>query len=457
VNKWAVRVVMLVLAAGAVVGCVYGYRRATRPAELSYRTVTVDRGPIVARVTATGTLSAHVTVQVGAQVSGRLTEILVDFNSSVKKGQILARLDPELYKAALGGAHANTYQAMGALAQIRATLAKDTSLAERAKALHDGGLMSQQDYENALAQVKVDAAAVDAQKGQVEQNRASEHQAEINLAYCTIYSPIDGTVISRNVDVGQTVAASLTAPVLFTIAEDLHKMQVDTNVTEGDVGKLRDGMRASFVVDAYANERFSGMILQIRNAATTVQNVVTYDAVIEVENPDLKLRPGMTANATFNYDRREDTLRVPNAALRFRPPASLAPAGSAAMAAAAPSDAAPAPPGTGGRSWGGRNGSPGGSGSAGPAGSASARPRRGPRPPTDSSTKLVWVMRGPKPEPVVVKVGLTDGSFTEVVSGEIQENDEVVLELATDDAAAGSAKGGAGQPLGGGQQPRLRL
>src|SRR5262249_37689018 len=204
--------------------------------------------------------------------------------------QIIARLDPALFQAALASARANTYQATGLLNQQKATLAKDKKLAERAKDLHAQGLMSQQDFDNAQSAVEVDSAAIEAQKGQVEQSRALEHQAEINLAYCTIISPIDGTVISRNVDVGQTVAASLQAPTLFTIAEDLHKMQVDTSVTEGDVGKLRDGMKASFVVDAYANDRFVGVIQQIRNAATTVQNVVTYDAVIEVENTDLKLR-----------------------------------------------------------------------------------------------------------------------------------------------------------------------
>ena len=228
--------------------------------------------------------------------------------------------------AAQASAHANTLQTVGVVAKSKATLERDTALAERAKLLHDQGIMSQQDYDNAVALVPIDKGDLAAQVGNMEQARANEHQADINLAYCTIISPIDGTVISRSVDVGQTVAASLSAPVLFTIAEDLHKMQVDTNVTEGDVGKLRDNMRASFVVDAYANERFMGVVQQIRNAATTVQNVVTYDAVIEVENDELKLRPGMTANATFNYDRREDALRVPNAALRFRPPPARSPA-----------------------------------------------------------------------------------------------------------------------------------
>jgi HlyD family secretion protein len=446
------RAVIVLLAVGAVVGCVVGYRRMTRPAELVYRTANTERGSIVARVTATGTLSAHVTVQVGAQVSGRLLEILVDFNSSVKKGQVIARLDPALFQAALASARANTVQAAGMVAKSRATLEKDKKLLERAKQLRTEGLMSQQDLDNAAAAVDVDTADLEAQRGQLEQNRAQEHQAEINVAYCTIISPIDGTVISRNVDVGQTVAASLQAPTLFTIAEDLHKMQVDTNVTEGDVGKLRDGMRASFVVDAYANERFSGVIQQIRNAATTVQNVVTYDAVIEVENPDLKLRPGMTANATIVYDRREDALRVPNAALRFRPPPALADSAAPLLAAISaslpPAEAPPPAPRDHGTNPAARA-----SGSAGPAPSASARPRRGPRVTTDPSNKVLWVMRGNKPVPVAVRVGLTDGSFTEVVSGDVQEGDAVVLEAASgDDPGAATAK-----PAAGGQPPRMRL
>ena len=469
---------MVLLVAGATAGGVLGYKRATRPAELTFRTVAVDRGNIVARVTATGTLSAHVTVQVGAQVSGRLADILVDFNSPVKKGQVIAHLDPDLFKAAQASSHANTLQMMGVAAKSRATLDRDTSLAERAKLLNAQGIMGQQDYENALALVPIDKGDLAAQVGNLEQARAQEHQADINLAYCTIISPIDGTVISRNVDVGQTVAASLSAPVLFTIAEDLHKMQVDTNITEGDVGKLKDGMRATFVVDAYANERFVGVIQQIRNAATTVQNVVTYDAVIEVENTELKLRPGMTANATINFDRREAVLRVPNAALRFRPPPSMASALPSASAPP-PSDSAPAGSPSGGHSWGGRGsgdarpsgpdgGHPHTPGSASPAvsasaavdggapspsASASARPHRQRGGAGESTQKYLWVMRGPKPEPVPVRTGLTDGSFTEIVSGEVNEGDNIVLE-----AISGDEPAGAGKPPGAsGQQPRMRL
>jgi len=455
---------MLLLAAGAVAGGVLAYKRATRPAELVFRTAPVERGSVVARVTATGTLSAHVTVQVGAQVSGRLAEILVDFNSPVKKNQVIARLDPALFQAALAQARANAFQAQGTLSKSKATLDNAVKLLERAKSLHTEGLMSQQDLDTAAANVDVDKGDLESQKGNLEQARAQEHQADINLAYCTIVSPIDGTVISRNVDVGQTVAASLSAPVLFTIAEDLHKMQVDTNVTEGDVGKLRDGMRASFVVDAYANERFNGVIQQIRNAATTVQNVVTYDAVIEVENPELKLRPGMTANATIVYDRREKVLRVPNAALRFRPPPALAGSAPAPASAAppAPADsAAPAPPADSaapaaapagsGSTWPAH--ARGGAGDT-PAGAASGRPHRMRGPPGDDSAKVLWVMRGLAPVQVAVKAGLTDGSFTEIVSGDLKEGDAVVLEATSSDEPAAPAKppgGGANQP------PRMRL
>ena len=454
VNKWAVRALLLLLAIGATVGGVYAYRAATRPPEISYHTVKLERGGIVARVSATGTLSAHVTVQVGAQVSGRLSDILVDFNSLVKKGQVIARLDPALFQASLASAHANTLQAAGMLSKSRATLENNKMLLERAKKLHDEGLMSQQDFDTASANVNVAKGDVDSQAGNYEQARAQEHQAEINLAYCTIISPIDGTVISRNVDVGQTVAASLSAPVLFTIAEDLHKMQVDTNVTEGDVGKLLDGQRASFVVDAYPNDRFNGIIHQIRNAATTVQNVVTYDAVIEVENPDLKLRPGMTANVTVNYDRRENALRVPNSALRFRPPPALAGAASAALAAAAP-DGAPTRGHGSATPAGGSSAAPATSASAAaPSASASARPRRQwGRQAQDPTAKVLWVQRDPKlpPVPVPVKVGLTDGTYTEIVSGDVQEGDAVVTEAMTGDEPAPTGRPGGNGP------PRMRL
>ncbi|APR87219.1 Macrolide-specific efflux protein MacA [Minicystis rosea] len=458
---------------GAAGGGVYAYRVATKPAELTYRTVKIERGNIVARVAATGTLSAHVTVQVGSQVSGRVHQLMVDFNSSVKKGQVIAKIDPSIFEAAVAQARANAYAAQGNLTKAKAQALDAQRKLERAKQLRADGLASIADVETADTALEVAKAQIEASKGELEQARASQHQAEVNLAYTTIVSPIDGTVISRSVDVGQTVAASLQAPVLFTIAEDLRKMQVDTNVTEGDVGKLRSGMPATFLVDAYPNERFRGTIQQIRNAPQTVQNVVTYDAVIDVENEELKLKPGMTANVTIVYDRREGVLRVPNAALRFRPPPALAsaypsasasaprpswngppslpssdaPSGSAAPAAsvsAAPASsgsAAPAPSGSSGRRRGRFGGGFGpGGGSFGPGGGGGD---------DASGAKTLWVMRGEKPQPVVVRVGLTDGTSTEILSGDVNEGDSIVLEAQSSDDPApspSSRPGGAGGP-----------
>src|SRR5215472_12744590 len=269
-----------------------------RPAAPRFETATVQRGRLISRVTATGTLSALVTVQVGTQVSGRIAQLNVDFNSSVKKGDLIAKIDPQLFEAAVEQARANYIEAKGNLAKSRAQAADAQRQLIRAKTLLQKQLISQADHDTTETAKLAADAQVEVSLGAVEQARAALHQAEINLAYTSIISPIDGTVISRNVDVGQTVAASLQAPTLFTIAENLKKMQVDTNVAEADVGRLEPGMIATFTVDAYPNERFRGTIRQIRNAPQTVQNVVTYDAVIDVDNSDLKLRPGMTTNVT---------------------------------------------------------------------------------------------------------------------------------------------------------------
>jgi HlyD family secretion protein len=241
----------------------------------------------------------------------------------------------------------------------------------------------------------------------------------VNLAYTNIVSPTNGTVISRNVDVGQTVAASLSAPTIFVIAEDLAKMQVDTNVAEADVGRLKAGMAASFTVDAYPGEIFRGKIRQVRNAPQTVQNVVTYDAVIDVDNVELKLKPGMTANVTFVYAEKDDVLKLPNAALRFRPPPSmLGDAKGGAPGAKAPG--AGGPTGTGGA------GAPGAGGGA--------RPGAGGGRPGDASGRSVWTLAGDKPAQVKVKTGISDGTFTEVVEGELKAGDVVI----TDALGAGS-------------------
>ncbi|MCU1276758.1 MAG: secretion protein HlyD, partial [bacterium] len=331
--KRALVAALVVLVAGAAV---YFFLHGRKPAAVHYETAKVTRGNITARVTATGTLSALVTVQVGSQVSGRISQINVDFNSPVKKGQVVARIDPQLFAAAMENAKANVAAAEGQLAQSKANAKNAELQRQRSRKLREQNLVAQADLDTAEATADAAVANVAMQTGQLAQARAQMHQAQVNLDYTTIISPTDGTVISRAVDVGQTVAASLQAPTLFTIAQDLTKMQVDTSVAEADVGKLKPQMAATFTVDAYPAERFRGTVRQIRNAPTTVQNVVTYDAVIDVDNSDLKLKPGMTANVTFVFAEKRDSLRVANAALRFKPPAELlapaAPSGGAAAA-----------------------------------------------------------------------------------------------------------------------------
>jgi HlyD family secretion protein len=398
------------LALGVAVGAAglgyWQYRVRHQTPEVSYKTASVERRNIVGRVTASGTLSAIVTVQVGTQVSGRIQKLYADFNSTVTKGELVAKIDPAIFEASVQQAQANYMAAKAGVTTAEANaLAADKQYA-RTKALHDQNLAAQADLDTAEANVATSHSAIEAAKASVAQALASLHQAQVNLSYTSIISPIDGVVISRTVDVGQTVAASLSAPTLFTIAQDLTKMQVDTNVAEGDVGRLEVGMKTFFTVDSFPGQRFLGKIRQIRNSATTVQNVVTYDAVIDVDNTDLKLRPGMTANVTVVYAERRKVLAVANAALRFRPPAALAPATSG----------------------------------------ESHRPRgHGPSSGADApETHSVWLMHGVLPQPVPVHTGLTDGTVTEVVDGDLNEGDPVVVESTAPDSAPTST-GGAGQ------------
>ncbi len=392
------RLVILFAAAAVLAAAVVAWRwraSAAKP-RLQIESAKVDRGRIVAKVTATGTLSAIVTVQVGSQVSGRVAALYADFNSPVKKGQLIAKIDPQLFQAAVEQARANYVAAQGNLAKSKAQAADADRQYVRNKALAERKLIAQADLDTAQSNADAARAQVDASVGAVEQAKAALHQADVNLAYTDITSPTSGVVISRNVDVGQTVAASLQAPTLFVIAEDLAKMQVDTSVAEADVGRLSAGMTATFTVDAYPSETFQGAVRQIRNAPQTVQNVVTYDAVIDVANVALKLKPGMTANVTFVYAEKDDVLRVPNAALRFRPPPDLA-----------------AFSGAGGRP-GNRGGAPG-----------AAPP---PKPVQTPDQRTLWVVRDDKPAAVRVKTGISDGAFTEVVDGALEPGDAVVTD-----------------------------
>ncbi|MBI5547205.1 MAG: efflux RND transporter periplasmic adaptor subunit [Deltaproteobacteria bacterium] len=398
------------------------YFKGPAPLGERVRTVALGRGPIAAKVTATGTLSALVTVQVGSQVSGRIAELHADFNSPVKKGQVIARIDSQLFEASVAQSKANLLAAEGNLARSRAQAAEADRQLERQKALAGRQLIAQAELDTALANAEAAHAGVQASQGSVEQAKASLSQAKVNLAYTTIVSPIDGVVISRNVDVGQTVAASLQAPTLFTIAEDLARMQVHTNVAEADIGKLKPEMVATFLVDAYPQVPFTGTIRQIRNSPINVQNVVTYDAVIDVENPDLKLKPGMTANVTVIWAQTDDVLRVPNQALRFRPSADLLPTVPEGAAAA-----------------------------ASPAGAKAERRSRSAGAAGNPAEKQVWALREGALEQVSVTAGLTDGTYTEVAGGRLREGDLVVIEAVSESSEAPKT---GGSPFGGPPQVR---
>ncbi len=404
-KRWWIGALVLLLGAGVV-----WWTRREDPKAIKYETAQVDRGRISSRVTATGTLSALVTVQVGSQVSGRIQALYADFNSQVKKGQLLAEIDPQLFQAAVEQARANHLAAQGNFARTKVQAADAERKFQRAKALAERKLIALAELDTAQAEAEAAKAQVLASQGAVEQTRAALNQAQVNLTYTKIHSPIDGAVISRTVDVGQTVAASLQAPTLFTIAEDLRKMQVNTSVAEADVGKLRPDMHASFTVDAYPGERFRGTVRQIRNAPQTVQNVVTYDAVIDVENPELRLKPGMTANVTFVHAEKDDVLRVPNAAFRYRPPVVAREADGGQRRRAAPS-------GIGG-------------------GGAPPRDQRGPE------KRSVWVLRDGQPARVEVEAGISDGSTTEIVSGELKEGDQLILETTGGEATPRRPGGG---------------
>jgi HlyD family secretion protein len=412
---WAVLILAILAAVGAKLAL---KRRADKPA-VQWETTAVDRGRIVARVTATGTLSALVTVQVGSQVSGRIQQLFADFNSSVKKGQLIAKIDPQLFQAALEQAKANYAAAEGSLLKAKVQAGQAELDFKRQSDLAARKLIAPADYDAAKSNLAAAKAQIAVNVGNLQQARAALNQAKVNLAYTSIVSPTDGTVISRNVDVGQTVAASLSAPTLFVIAEDLRKMQVNTSVAEADVGKLTAGMDATFVVDAYPGERFKGKVRQIRNAAQTVQNVVTYDAVIDVDNSEMKLRPGMTANVNFVFANRDNVLRVPNAALRFRPSPEVM--GAVVLSSKKPKDGS-APPAAG-------RGSHGGAGAG--------RPRtRGPMADGAEDGRPIWLLQGGAPKQIDIKVGATDGSKTEVVSGALAEGDLVIV----DATPAGGAK-----------------
>jgi HlyD family secretion protein len=420
--------------------------------QASYRTTAVERGSLQATISATGTLSAVVTVQVGTQVSGTISQLTVDYNSPVKKDQLIARIDPASFDAKVQQARADLESSRASVLNQRAAVVKaeadvanaranvvhqqvavhDASIKRdaRVRLFQEGGISAEErdtaqaTYDGAVAQLdaaqaslraseaalSVTRAQLTAAEATVQQKQAALTQAQVDLDHTFIRAPVDGTVVARNVDVGQTVAASLQAPTLFLIAQDLTKMQVDTNVDEADVGRVALRQSATFTVDAYPGERFQGEIVQIRQAPQVVQNVVTYDAVVAVGNPDLKLKPGMTANVRILVAQHDQVLLVPNAAFRVR-----------------------------------LDGAASGQRPARPAQSAATGRAGGSRAP-DTARQRVWVLEGGKPVARDVSTGLSDGERTEVLSG-LREGETIIMGL------GGNGRSGSAGPGG----PRLRL
>ncbi|MBI2986540.1 MAG: efflux RND transporter periplasmic adaptor subunit [Deltaproteobacteria bacterium] len=391
--------------------------------ESSYLTASVQKGDITQVVSATGTLQAVVTVQVGSQVSGTIAKLSADFNSKVKQGQVVAELDQAKFKARVDEEKANLLATQAALAKAKVTVEDTRRTLTRATELRKRDLISQSELDSAQTAYDAAGSQFEVAKAQVEQARASLNQASVDLAYTVIRSPVDGIVISRNVDVGQTVAASLQAPTLFTIANDLSKMEVHTNVDEADVGNVWVDQEVTFTVDAYPVRRFRGKVSQVRNAPNVVQNVVTYDAVVGIDNQELLLKPGMTANVEFLVSHKSDVLRIPNMAIRFRPPEEKQEAQQLAR-----------PAGRSGGSGRGRRG----------AGERSRRTTSGDA--KDGRLVRIYVLKNHQPASVQLRLGITDGSYTEVLEGEIGEGNQVVVGLS--DKARNNSQSGSSRLFG---------
>ena len=386
--SWLRRLLILAVLLG---GLGYGgwyYQQMQAGEGQRYQVTTVTRGDLTQVITATGQLNPVVKVEVGSQISGMIKDLLVDFNSIVKKGEIVAQIDPATYEA-------NLLQSEGNLSNAKAARELSRTSAERVKSLNASTLVSQAEYDKAMAELQQAEA-------NVRINEATLKRAQVDLQRCTIRAPIDGVVISRNVNVGQTVAASLSAPTLFLIVNDLSKMQIEANVAEADIGRVKLGQDAEFTVDAFPSQTFRGKVSQIRNAPIIEQNVVTYGTIIEVQNPKLELKPGMTANVSIIVAHRDDTLKLANAALRFRPPVTEE------SKVEAPAAKSPKKSGSSGK-----------------------------KKDKQKSERTVYIQiqstgsstsNAPAAvvlQPVLIKTGITDGSSIEVIDG-LKEGDEVV-------------------------------
>jgi len=345
---------------------------------------------MVATVSATGNVAAVVTVQVGTQVSGTIQKLFVDFNSPVRKGQTIAQIDPSLFNAQVQQSRGNYLNAQANQQKAKADVADAQRTLERNRQLVKEGIIAQSEFDTAETKYEQALASVKGTEGSIIQTRGAYSQAQTNLRYATIKSPVDGTVVSRNVDVGQTVAASFQTPTLFTIAQDLTKMEIDTSVDEADISKVQMGQPVSFTVDSYPETRFTGEVIQIRNAPVVTQNVVTYVVVVGVDNEDLKLKPGMTANVSIETSRKENILKLPTAALRFKPKEAKG------------MKAAKGKPATG------------------------AESRKTKR---EAGQQQVFML-SPENKPVAVQIstGISSDGHVELLGGNLKENDEVIVE-----------------------------
>ncbi|MGB9107034.1 MAG: efflux RND transporter periplasmic adaptor subunit [Terriglobales bacterium] len=493
-NKWTIVAVILV---AVVLFAAFGLNRKDKT---QYFTARAERGDIRAVVDATGTINAVTSVQVGSQVSGNIYRLHADFNSKVKRGQLIAEIEPSLFEGALLQAKADNENAKANVASAKANLEKAKAAQEQTKADYDrtlgltkAAVMSQQqldlakaNYDSAVAGVSAADAQVTQAVAQVEQRKAAVSVAQTNLDHTYIYAPIDGTVVNRAIDVGQTVAASLQAPTLFTIAQDLTKMQVYTATDESDVGQIRVGQKVAFKVDAFPRETFNGTVSQIRMNPTTVQNVVTYNTIIDFDNPELKLFPGMTAYVTIPVASARDVIKIPNGALRYTP--DLKPdelrallkengieaaggrrraaqgegqgqPGTQAQAPAQPATQASGRPPQGqsqSRASGARGpGAQVASGAAPSTGGHSAgqggeQPGGGVKPHEAAPTDLgiIWTQLPDKTlKPVQVRTGITDHTVTELVQvlhGDLKEGDELII-----GASKSGSRASAGGPMGG--------
>ena len=385
----------LIVTATISLGAYYSRRPDAAP---SLTTEAATRGAIATRISATGTLQAVTTVQVGSQVSGTVESLRADFNSLVRKGEILATLDQSSYATALEQARASLGTAEADAERLRVAAASAESALARARELSAKQLLPKAELESAESGSRSAASQVIGGDAKIQQARAAVLMAEVNLAKTVIRAPIDGVVIARNVDVGQTVSASMSAPTLYVLAADLAAMQLNTNIDESDLGNVAPDQPVTFRVDAYPSQTFSGRVSQVRLSPTTVQNVVTYAAIIDAPNPELKLKPGMTATVTIEVARRDGVLRVPAAALRFKPDAELLARFGAAK----------------------------------PAGGKQA---------------TVWISNGATLSPVAVTTGLSDGSFTEILGTPFAEGALVVTRAASTAATAAKASPTNGNPL----------